>query len=328
MSQTTRTKLYQWCALLLCLVGMVGSAVASQAISIQADRLNVRGGPGTKFGVIGSVTANQIYISIASQSGWRRIWFDHRTGWVSSQYIATINQKSKKVKVGSLNVRSGSSTRFRAVGKTSKNAEWAIMSTVDGWDKIYYGGNARWIYGQFLNNSAPPRPPKSSAGFIQLPATGKGFYSTKPAKRSWGLPRLVYGLQKSSRSWHRDHPNWGKIGIGDLSLKKGGYMSGHASHQRGMDVDIRLIRKDGAAKGTTIYKQHYSSKRNLNYIKKYLKQYFDVDLIFFNDKKVFSMLPSSYGKRYGDCRRKPGASGVAYVMCWPNHHDHFHLRIK
>ncbi|MDE1461284.1 penicillin-insensitive murein endopeptidase [Spartinivicinus poritis] len=330
MSQSNRTKLYQWCSLLLCLVGNMfsSSAIASQTVRIEVDRLNVRAAPNTQASVIGTVSVGQVYVSIASQSGWRRIWFDSRTGWVSSRYVSRTSKKSKKVKVGSLNVRSGPGTHYRTIGQTSNNAEWAIAETRGGWDKIYFGGSHRWIYGKFLNNPNPPRAPKSNAGFIQLPAKGKGFYSTKPANRSWGLPRLVYGLQKSSLAWHRDHPNWGKIGIGDLSLKQGGRMSGHVSHQRGEDVDIRLIRKDGAAKGTTIYQKHYSSKRNLEYIKTYLKKYFEVDLIFFNDNKVFSMLPSHNGKRYGDCRKKPGTTGVAYVMCWPNHHDHFHLRIK
>lgn len=76
------------------------------------------------------------------------------------------------------------------------------------------------------------------AGGVQLPADGPGFQTMRPSRnRAWGTPQLVSYIQKLGA----DAPKvgWRGLLIGDMSQARGGPMlTGHASHQTGLDVDI------------------------------------------------------------------------------------------
>ncbi|RDH44055.1 penicillin-insensitive murein endopeptidase [Zooshikella ganghwensis] len=303
------------------------SAYSGQSIKVNATALNVRSGPGTQHKIIGRISQDQVYVSIAKSSGWHKIWINNQAGWVYGQYVVSSSLPNGVVTATQLKVRSGPGTSYRVVNLTSKGAEWAYSIKRGPWFKIFFNGNERWVHGKYLNGVSSSRP-KSKTSFIQMPAGGRGFYTYTSAKRAWGKPRLVYGLQRVAAAWKKEKPTWGEIGIGDISFQKGGFIRGHASHRKGIDVDIRLIRKDGLRQGSTIYKNSYSYKRSREFLNSYLQKYFKVNLVFFNDKNMFSMLPRYAGKRRAECRQKPGKSGLSYVMCWPNHHDHFHLRIN
>lgn len=92
---------------------------------------------------------------------------------------------------------------------------------------------------------------------VRLPVRGIGFYTYDPSTqndpqspgRRWGTSLLVSQLLELGEWWARTHPDQTPLGIGDLSLQHGGHFGGpgvgHASHQNGLDVDIRLPRTDG-----------------------------------------------------------------------------------
>lgn len=98
----------------------------------------------------------------------------------------------------------------------------------------------------------------SLANGVRLPAEAPGLYTYDPATqqppggadRQWGTARLVREVLDLGGWWRRTHPRRARLGIGDLSREHGGPflgpVVGHASHQNGLDVDIRLPRRDGA----------------------------------------------------------------------------------
>ena len=50
----------------------------------------------------------------------------------------------------------------------------------------------------------------------------------------------------SGEWWARTHPKQPRLGIGDLTPRRAAATRiGHASHENGLDVDIRLVRADG-----------------------------------------------------------------------------------
>ena len=79
------------------------------------------------------------------------------------------------------------------------------------------------------------------AGAVQLPESGPTWQAMRLSRnRNWGSPDLVAFLNRYSAKVARI-PGWSGIYIGDMSQPRGGPMiSGHASHQIGLDVDVWL----------------------------------------------------------------------------------------
>lgn len=120
------------------------------AQQVNTDTLNVRTGPGTGFSVMGTVRNGQIYASNAVQSGWRRIYYDNRTGWCSESYLTRrTGGIGRRITASVLNVRTGPSTGNSITG-TCTNGEVFIANTLqNGWLRIYYRGGQFWISAQY-----------------------------------------------------------------------------------------------------------------------------------------------------------------------------------
>nr|WP_155097402.1 penicillin-insensitive murein endopeptidase [Paracoccus aestuariivivens] len=79
------------------------------------------------------------------------------------------------------------------------------------------------------------------SGAVQLPETGPTWQAMRLSRnRNWGHPELVsflIGLSQAARQ-----AGWQGLYIGDMSQPRGGPMvTGHASHQMGLDADIWLL---------------------------------------------------------------------------------------
>jgi penicillin-insensitive murein endopeptidase len=71
--------------------------------------------------------------------------------------------------------------------------------------------------------------------------TGEAWQVMRPSRnRNWGNPRLIDYIERFAHD-SRTLDHWPGLLIGDLSQPRGGPMlTGHASHQIGLDVDIWL----------------------------------------------------------------------------------------
>lgn len=150
---------------------------------------------------------------------------------------------------------------------------------------------------------------------VLLPARGPGFYTYDPAtqttpggsERQWGTHTLVREVLDLGDWWARTHPNQPRLGIGDLSRPEGGHFPGpgvgHASHQNGLDVDIRLPRRDGVEGPATA----------ANYDRALTQQL--VDRLLAQGAELILIGPSL------------DLSGPASIVIpWPAHDDHLHVR--
>ncbi|MFC0282494.1 penicillin-insensitive murein endopeptidase [Camelimonas abortus] len=79
------------------------------------------------------------------------------------------------------------------------------------------------------------------AGGVQMPPTGPTWQMMRLSRnRNWGTPRLARFLQRFSAK-AAEVTGWKGLLIGDLSQPRGGPMlTGHASHQLGIEADIWL----------------------------------------------------------------------------------------
>lgn len=308
-----------WATVVAILAAAVPAA-AQDTVKVTASTLNVRNGPGTGYSVIGQVSSGQIYVQVGSSGSWRKIWFSNTTGWVHGAYITGSSVGMGKVTASTLNVRTGPGTGYAVAGTAPYGSWWALIGTSGSWKKIYYKGAARWVHDAYITGSgsgptmgggATPAPsgglPTSSAGFVQLPASGPGFYAYSSGDRRWGVPNMVYKLMTAASTWKSQHAGWPRIGVGDISKKYGGYFPPHASHQHGKDVDIRPVRTYGEGP-VTVGWSTYSHSRTKDWITHHVKKYMNVNLIFFNDSAIYNPL--------------------WYVQYWSGHFDHMHVRIN
>lgn len=80
------------------------------------------------------------------------------------------------------------------------------------------------------------------AGAVMMPHDGDNWQVMRPSRnRNWGHPNLVAFLKKFAQNQPKIS-GWPGLLIGDMSQPRGGPMlTGHASHQVGLDVDIWLM---------------------------------------------------------------------------------------
>ncbi|MEI8718202.1 penicillin-insensitive murein endopeptidase [Mesorhizobium sp. M7A.F.Ca.US.001.01.1.1] len=78
------------------------------------------------------------------------------------------------------------------------------------------------------------------AGGVAIPMDGPTWEVMRPSRnRRWGHPAMIAVIEKLSRDAAAD--GWPGLLIGDISQPRGGPMlTGHASHQIGLDADIWL----------------------------------------------------------------------------------------
>jgi murein endopeptidase len=89
-------------------------------------------------------------------------------------------------------------------------------------------------------------------GGVLLPAQGPGYFTwdfvlQRSPNRPWrcyGTRRLVKWIREVVARYAQANPRAAPVGIGDLSLPRGGKFGrryggiGHSSHQNGLDVDV------------------------------------------------------------------------------------------
>ncbi len=155
----------------------------------------------------------------------------------------------------------------------------------------------------------------ANAGWLErgviLPDQGPGFYTYYPytqtppnrEDRRHGTARLVREIVELGRWWQATYPGAPRLGIGDLSRAGGGDFDLHASHENGLDVDIRLPRADGSEGQSN--PSTYDRARTQAIVDR---------LVARGAEYVF----------YGPNLDVRGPGGI--VMTWPNHDDHLHVR--
>jgi penicillin-insensitive murein DD-endopeptidase len=79
------------------------------------------------------------------------------------------------------------------------------------------------------------------AGAAALPIDGPAWQAMRLSRnRNWGHPELIALVEKLATD-AKQHDGWPGLLVGDISQPRGGPMlTGHASHQVGLDVDIWL----------------------------------------------------------------------------------------
>ncbi len=171
-----------------------------------------------------------------------------------------------------------------------------------------------------------------AAGLVQLPETGPSWQAMRLSRnRNWGHPELVDLVQGVGA--HMDRIGWGGIYVGDLSQPRGGPMlSGHRSHQIGLDadiwlypaVDMTLSRQQRESLSAVSMRRAEGAYVNSNWTR---GQHELVKRAALDPRtaRIF-IFP---GAKVEMCRVEPGdRSWLRKVRPWYGHHYHMHVRMS
>ena len=142
----------------------------------------------------------------------------------------------------------------------------------------------------------------------KLPESGAGFVTCNRGpngKNQWGQQSTIDAALAVGAAWNELHPDR-PMAIGHISLRGGGPMEPHATHQRGVDLDIRPERKDGQNTEVDIFNAQYDRVLTTELINLWWEKA-PVKLVYFNDPTVIAAKLS---------RRAH------------NHHHHFHVLLR
>ena len=107
---------------------------------------------------------------------------------------------------------------------------------------------AKTLFGAIQASSE--QPPQSFGGYArgcqagaqQLPETGPTWQAMRLSRnRNWAQPTTIEYIRDLSR-FAATQPGWEGLYVGDMSQPRGGPMlTGHRSHQTGLDIDIWML---------------------------------------------------------------------------------------
>ncbi len=168
-------------------------------------------------------------------------------------------------------------------------------------------------------------------GALSMPLSGPSWEMMRPSRRRfYGHPRMVSFLR--SLAARVSAAGLKTLMIGDVGMARGGpFLSGHASHQTGLDADIWYRQWATGAPLSMRDREKLSTPEMVTPDFEGLNRYWNpneveilrlaatdplVDRIFVNPvikKKV--------------CALYPGAPWLAHLRPWWGHDDHFHVRL-
>ncbi|AZQ69073.1 penicillin-insensitive murein endopeptidase [Silicimonas algicola] len=170
------------------------------------------------------------------------------------------------------------------------------------------------------------------AGAAQLPESGPTWQAMRLSRnRNWGHPETLAFIQRLS-AFAAKQPGWQGLYIGDMSQPKGGPMlTGHRSHQVGLDIDIWMnppktlrlsARERENISATSMQRAGGAYVNNL-----WTPQHHALIRQAAKDPAVARIFVFP-GAKVQMCRDEKGdRSWLRKVRPWWGHHYHFHVRL-
>ncbi|MCR9147579.1 MAG: penicillin-insensitive murein endopeptidase [Rhodobacteraceae bacterium] len=201
------------------------------------------------------------------------------------------------------------------------------------------GIEARQLFGASPQGSRQAARPFGSyakgciAGGVALPETGPTWQAMRLSRnRNWGHPETIDFIQDLSR-FAATQPGWSGLYVGDISQPRGGPMlSGHRSHQTGMDVDIWMLppaRLDLSRAERESISSISLRRANGAYTNdSYTRQHHEIMKAAAKDSRTARIFVFP-GAKVRMCRDETGdKSWLRKVRPWWGHHYHFHIRLN
>ncbi|MDU8929443.1 penicillin-insensitive murein endopeptidase [Alisedimentitalea sp. MJ-SS2] len=171
------------------------------------------------------------------------------------------------------------------------------------------------------------------AGAERLPETGPTWQAMRLSRnRNWGHPETIDFIKKLSAFAARQ-TGWKGLYIGDISQPRGGPMlTGHRSHQIGLDIDIWMLppkRLDLSRKQRENISSISLRRSKGAYVNEnWTRQHFEVMKAAAKDKRTARIFVFP-GAKVQMCKMEKGnRKWLRKIRPWWGHHYHFHVRLK
>ena len=128
---------------------------------VTGNRVNFRKGPGTSYSIITSLNKGTKVGYISENNGWAKISYNGNIGYMSTNYLATIDSNSggnnsesnedstikseKQVTGNRVNFRKGPGTNYSVITSLNKGTKVGYISESNGWAKVNYNGTIGYI---------------------------------------------------------------------------------------------------------------------------------------------------------------------------------------
>lgn len=171
------------------------------------------------------------------------------------------------------------------------------------------------------------------AGAVQLPETGPTWQAMRLSRnRNWAQPETVQFVKDLSAKAARQ-PGWSGLYIGDMSQPRGGPMlTGHRSHQTGLDIDV-WMRPTDRLNLSVSERESISSislrRANGAYTNdKWTRAHHEILKAAASDPRVARIFVFP-GAKVRMCNDEKGdRAWLRKIRPWWGHHYHFHVRMN
>ncbi|QXT40126.1 penicillin-insensitive murein endopeptidase [Gymnodinialimonas ceratoperidinii] len=171
------------------------------------------------------------------------------------------------------------------------------------------------------------------AGSQQLAETGPTWQAMRLSRnRNWGHPELIDYVQNLSAQVARN-TSWAGLYVGDLSQPRGGPMlTGHASHQVGLDADIWMYPPErlnlSEQERETLSSISVRAERGASVNGNWTADHAEVLRLAATDPRVARIFVTT-GVKVWLCENVTGdRSWLSHIRPANGHHYHFHVRLQ
>ncbi|MEP3846986.1 MAG: penicillin-insensitive murein endopeptidase [Paracoccaceae bacterium] len=171
------------------------------------------------------------------------------------------------------------------------------------------------------------------SGSQELPETGPTWQAMRlDRNRNWGHPELVDMVKNLSKK-AAQQPGWNGLYVGDMSQPRGGPMlTGHRSHQIGLDADIWML----PAKNLNLSREERESLSSISTRRsngafvnsQWTPAHHEILKAAAQDKRVARIFVFP-GAKVQMCNDEKGSKAwLRKIRPWWGHHYHFHVRLN
>jgi len=167
----------------LILGGLFCQKAMADTVSVNADGVNVRSGPGFSYDVIASLAKDTGVSVLQSESGWSQIQWQQVNGWVADMYLnkegSGTLQTTLQVTAELANLRSGAGTGYSKVGEAKRGDILFLVNREGDWYQVKSPQGLAYINASLVLGASSPAAPSVSRSSTSSDSTAA---STPPIK--------------------------------------------------------------------------------------------------------------------------------------------------